>query len=99
VVNQIESVDGVEILVPPTTPSYGPRYQTLTVVQFDPEVKLSEITEAIEGAQTSHRDTIPPIVVTAISGRLKADTKPDDITEALQKAGLFEEPPATPEGG
>jgi hypothetical protein len=49
------------------------------------------LTRAIEDAATLHRPEILPGVATVITGKLKDDTTPDAIMEALRSANLLEE--------
>ena len=94
-VRSVEAVDGVRLLRFPE-PGSGPFNQTLIIVELTGKGTFADVARAVEDAQTVHRDYILPGVATALTGKLKPDTEPDVIMEALKKAGLFEEP-AVPE--
>lgn len=90
-VRSVEGVNGAQFLLPPR-PGSGPRFQTLIIVELTGKGTLADLTRAVEDAETVHRSEILPGVATVITGKLKPETEPEAITEALQKAGLFEEP-------
>jgi len=90
VTSSIQALEGVKLVLPPR-PGSGPEYQTLTIVEMTESARLSTLTKAIEDAQTVHRDEILPGVVTTVTGKLKDDTTPDAIMQALRDANLLEE--------
>jgi hypothetical protein len=86
----IRSVEGVKIVTPPKQAA-GPLAQSLTVVELGDKVSLSAVTAAVEGAKTPHSAQSPPGVATIIRAKLKPDTTPEAIADALRKANLVEE--------
>jgi hypothetical protein len=90
VVRSIEGVEGAKILLAPR-PGSGEKFQTLTIVELGANARLSTLTRAIEDAATLHRPEILPGVATVITGKLKDDTTPNAIMDALRSANLLEE--------
>jgi hypothetical protein len=90
VVNSIKKLDGVTILRPPE-PGVGELHETLVIVELGGKSTLADLAKAIEDAPTAYRPEIVPGVRTVITGKLKPDTTPDAIMEALREAELLEE--------
>jgi hypothetical protein len=96
VVRSVEGVNGAQLLRFPE-PGSGPLHQTLIIVELTGKGTFADVARAVEDAQTVHRAEILPGVATVVTGKLKPDTEPEAITEALKKAGLFDEPAPTAE--
>lgn len=66
--------------------------QTVVVVELSGKATLSAITKALEEAQTvpAHKAACPPGVAAVLPGKAKAGVTPEQIDEALKKAGITE---------
>jgi hypothetical protein len=88
--SSISSISGIKILVAPQ-PGSGERHQTLVIVELPAQERLSRLVQVIEDAQTVHRSEILPGVDFSLLGKLKPDTTPEAIMEALRNAKLLDE--------
>jgi hypothetical protein len=85
----LTSVEGVKVV---TGPSVGKnaQAQTVVVVELGGKATLSGLTKALEEAATPHKAACPPGVAAILSGKAKAGVTPEQIDEALKKAGITE---------
>lgn len=90
-VRSVEGVNGARFLRFPE-PGSGPLHQTLIIVELTGSGTFADVARAVEDAQTVNRDYILPGISAVFAGKLKPDTEPEAVMEALQKAGLVDEP-------
>ncbi|MCS6860397.1 MAG: hypothetical protein NZT92_08780 [Abditibacteriales bacterium] len=64
--------------------------QTIVVVELSGKATLSGLTKALEDAATPHRAQSPPGVAAILPGKAKPGVTPEQIEEALKKAGITE---------
>lgn len=64
--------------------------QTVVVVELSGKATLSGVTKALEAAPTPHAKQCPPGVAAVLPGKAKAGVTPEQISEALKKAGITE---------
>jgi hypothetical protein len=86
----IKSVEGVKVVTAPAKGS-GEHGLSLAVVELGGKSTLSAVTTAVEKAKTPHAEKSPPAVVGVIPHKVKPGTTPEDLYNALKKAGLLEE--------
>lgn len=84
----IKSVDGAKLI---TSPSQGSGSQgvTIAVVELSGSATLGKVVSAVEGAKTPHAASAAPGVEFATTLTLKPGTTPEQISDALKKAGLI----------
>ncbi len=85
----LASVDGVKVVTPPQKGT-GRNGTTLAWIQMDNNGHVRALRQAVTNADTPHKDQVKPGLTYIIPAKLKADTKPADITKAFRDAGLME---------
>jgi hypothetical protein len=86
----IQSVEGAKVVTAPKKGT-GVNDATIAIVELSGKSTLGAVTTAIEGAQTPHASVSPPGVVAVLSGKVKPTATPEEIMDALKKAGLMAE--------